>query len=218
MQFSELTIKLLLIFFPGIIAAFIVDNLTSHRERDFKIFLLHAFILGMSSYFPLYLIEWINNTIVRLNGLNASWKVSFLKYLTDGKNDINFSEVFWALVFSIIIGFGIVALINHNVFHKIAKRMKITKKFGSLDVWSHVFESPQTLWVVVRDISDDLMYEGWVSAFSDTYDTNELLLREVAVYRNSTAEKLYEIEGIYLTRKKDEIVIEFPKFEDDNNK
>lgn len=213
LQFSELTIKLLLIFFPGLIAAIIVDSLTSHKERDFKVFLLHSFIFGMSSYFPLYLLEWINNLIVKANGLTPAWKVSFIKYLTDGKTDINFSEVLGAMFFSILIGLATAALINHNVFHKVATRMKITKRFGSLDVWSYLFESKEIFWIVVRDLTNDLMYEGWVSAFSDTYDVNELFLQEVRVYRNSTAEMLYDLDGIYITRKKDELVLEFTRFE-----
>jgi len=65
----------------------------------------------------------------------------------------------------------------------------------------------------VRDFTRDLAYEGWVSAFSDTASDNEVLLRELVVYQSSTSLKLYDVESVYLSRKKDELTIEFRKGE-----
>jgi hypothetical protein len=65
--------------------------------------------------------------------------------------------------------------------------------------------------VVVRDLDHDLAYDGWVNAFSDTYDANELLLRDVKVYQSSSAQLLYELDSVYLTREKDELTIEVRK-------
>ena len=61
---------------------------------------------------------------------------------------------------------------------------------------------------MVRDFETDLAYEGWVNAWSDTYEVNELLLRDVKVYKSSTAELLYEVDSVYLTRAKDRLTIE----------
>lgn len=200
MQLSELTIRLLLIFFPGIISSLIIDNLISHREREFKIFLLYSFILGLASYFILYIIISINNFLVILRGLIPSWKVSFLNSLIDKKADINIKEVVIATLIAIILALLISALINHRLLHKFAKKLKISKRFGQLDVWSYVLDSPDIDWVIIRDLENDLMYQGWIEAFSDTYDTNELFIRDVKVYKNSTAEELYFMQGIYNKR------------------
>ncbi len=209
MQFSELTVRLLLIFFPGIIAALIVDNLTTHRERDFKQFLLHAFLLGLSSYFILYILLGVNNLIVTLKGLIPTWKVSFLTSLTNGKSPINITEVIVASVISILLAFLISFAINHKLLHRLAAKFKISKKFGHLDVWEYVFDSPDVEWITIRDIENDLMYQGWVEAYSDTRDKNELLLRDVIVYRNSTSEELYSVGALYITRDKDNLLLEF---------
>jgi hypothetical protein len=91
---------------------------------------------------------------------------------------------------------GGVAFVRTNNFHYLAARARVSKKFGDLDVWGFVFNSNATEWVVVRDIKYDLMYQGWVHAFSDTADDNELLLRR---HRTETRPQLsYTIEALYL--------------------
>jgi len=64
-------------------------------------------------------------------------------------------------------------------------------------------------WVTVRDHENDLIYDGWVQAFSDDSVDAELLLRDVSVYRNSTAEPLYQVGMMYVSRKRDDISLEF---------
>ena len=210
MQLTELTIRLLLIFFPGIIASIIIDSLTVHRGREFKLFILNSFILGLTSYFILYIIVSINNLIVQLMGLIPTWEVNFLNSLIDKTSNINIKEVIVANVIAIILAFIVSTAINYKILHRFAKKLKITKKFGQLDVWSYVFDSPDIGWIIVRDLENDLMYQGWVEAFSDTFDKNELFIREVLVYRNSTSEELYFMEGIYISKEQKSLVIEFP--------
>lgn len=216
MQFSELTIRLLLIFFPGILAALIIDSLTVHRGRDFKVFLLNSFIFGLASYFILYILISINNFFVKLKGLMPTYKVNFLNSLIDKNATIHIKEVIIATVLAILLAFLVSAAINYKILHRIAKKLKITKKFGQLDVWSYVFDSPDIDWIIVRDSKNDLMYQGWVEAFSDTYDNNELFIREVTVYRNSTSEELYIMEGIYITKDQNNLILEFPRIGNQN--
>jgi hypothetical protein len=56
------------------------------------------------------------------------------------------------------------------------------------------FDSPLNHWVVIRDIQNDLMYQGWVESFSDGLDNNEILLRDVKVFRNSDQDFLYPVQ------------------------
>ncbi|PES34155.1 DUF6338 family protein [Bacillus thuringiensis] len=210
MQFSELTVRLLLIFFPGIISALIVDKLTLHRGREFKEFLLNSFLLGLSSYFLFYMIIGLNNLIAELRGLVPTWKLHFLMSLTDRKVPINITEVIIATFIAIILAFLISFSINHKFLHRFAIKMKLSSKFAQLDVWAYVFDSPDIDWITVRDIENDLMYQGWVEAFSDTHDTNELFLRDVIVYKNSTGEELYSVGAMYITGYSNKLILECP--------
>jgi hypothetical protein len=209
-NFSELTIKLLLIFLPGIIATIIVDNLTTHRNRDFKYFIINSYLLGMLTYLLLNLLISINNSIVIWNGFEPTLKMKFLGNLLNMSDQISIKEVFFATLLAILIGIIVSVCINYKIFHQIAIKLGITRKFGDADVWQYTFNSPDITWVIVRNIDTDIMYQGWVHAFSDTCDINELFLRQVTVYKNSTGIKLYEMDGIYIKQNKDVLVLEFP--------
>ena len=65
-------------------------------------------------------------------------------------------------------------------------------------------------WVIIRDIKNDIMYEGWVQAFSDATEPDEIFLRNVKIYKNSTSKLMYETKGLYLSQKKENLLIEFP--------
>ena len=112
-------------------------------------------------------------------------------------------------------GLGVSLALNRHWINRLAKLIGVSKKFGDVDGWARTFNSSDLTdtWVVVRDFDHDLSFEGWVNAFSQTYDVNELLLRDVRVYQSSTATFLYAVESMYLTRAKDKLTIEFRRGE-----
>ncbi len=78
------------------------------------------------------------------------------------------------------------------------------------DVWNTIFNSndPNMSWVSITDNKLKLRYEGWVYKYSDTFKENELFLKDVIVY-NENDEELKRLPGLYITRKAEEITIEF---------
>lgn len=52
MSISEFTVKLMVIFLPGIIAFTIIDNLTTHNKTEISHRILYSFILGFICYCP----------------------------------------------------------------------------------------------------------------------------------------------------------------------
>jgi len=204
MEISEVTVRLLLIFFPGIICAMITDALTVHRERKLWSFLLNSFVLGLSTYILTFAL-W---------QLLAPCQVTIMESLLQlkangGKEDPAVVEIVAAILLSIPLALGVSYASNHKVLHRFGQWLRITKKFGDLDVWGYLFNSDIPEWVVVRDLDEDLAYEGWVEAFSDTADDNELFLRDVRVVNNSTGEELYRVGGLYLARARGRLTIEF---------
>ena len=67
---------------------------------------------------------------------------------------------------------------------QVANTLHICYKFGDVGVWDFAFSSDMPEWVVVRDQDNEIAYEGWVRAFSDSVDENELLLKDVRVCHN----------------------------------
>jgi hypothetical protein len=93
----------------------------------------------------------------------------------------------------------------------LAQKTGLTKKDADEDVWSSIFNLETTEWVVIRDYEKNLIFEGWVSKFSESFEKKELLLMEVKVYDNNTSEYLYDVPSIYISFNSDKIIIEFPK-------
>ena len=112
---------------------------------------------------------------------------------------------------SVLFGFVVSACISHKLLYRFAHKLQITRKFGDLDAWAFLMTSPDVpAWVIVRDLEHDLMYTGYVQLFSDSGERDELFLRDVTVYKNSTAEEWYQMPGLYLPRFRRDLLIEFP--------
>lgn len=208
MELSALTVRVVLLFFPGILCALVVQALTSNRERTTAQFLTSAFVFGVSTY-------------LLLAGLRAGWAaasrgmggpappaVTFFEVLTNEQARISWAEIAVSALTAVVLGASAAAALNHNVMHRVAARLGISRKFGDLDVWAFFLNSPQIRWISVRDLAADRVYQGWLDAFSDTGGEPQLLLRDVEVYQSSTGAKLYDRKRIYLTPDRHAAVIE----------
>jgi len=200
---TELTLRLALLFLPGIICALLVEKLVPTHQWSTARLALYSLVLGLACYLIYALLEalWFWNWPPSLDLLKS----------IAGSRSLDFTEIFLATLVAPFVGLLVSLALNRHWLNRFAKGIRVSDKFGDLDVWARTFNSSDAVWVVVRDLDHDLAYDGWVNAFSDTYDTNELLLRDVKVYQSSSAQLLYELDSVYLTREKDELTIEVRK-------
>jgi hypothetical protein len=109
MQISDLTLRVLLLFFPGVICCKLVDNLTVHKERSTAMFIVHSFILGISCYLLLYVLAWV---LVKGNALidrTLVFDIVFFDALTDSNTKLRWPEILMAaglsFPFALVISF-----------------------------------------------------------------------------------------------------------------
>ena len=88
--------------------------------------------------------------------------------------------------------------------------MRITNKFADLDVWSYIFNSPDNYWIRVRDYNKNIIYQGWVEAFSDSTGKDELLLTQVSRYDLRTGNPFADnqLERLYIPISRDDMTVE----------
>lgn len=81
---------------------------------------------------------------------------------------------------------------------------------GKGDIWDFVFSrsDPAVEYVHVRDLDRDIVYAGWVRAYSDTGRLRELLLTGAVVYGKNGEE--VGVPLLYLARPRSDVHIEFP--------
>lgn len=201
MDISEFAFNLLLIFFPGIICAYMVDMFTNHKERTQFQFVINAFLLGFGSYL-------LYAAIVYLCSPDKINSINFLHALSEGKVKISVKEILQVCAVAFFLGVAIIVINTHKLHFRLFQALNITNKFGEQDVWGLLMNSPATEWVTVRDNENNIMYDGWVKAFSDNSKEAELLLEDVSVYKNDTGTHLYDVDAQYLSLDRDKISIE----------
>lgn len=211
MAVSDLTLRLLLLFFPGLICHFVIEHLTVHRERKpYEVFLF-AYVYGVFSYVLYFLILcFCGASLTSDAGLRIPPQdVTFANALLHTNVDLSFLEIAKVTSIAVLVGIVFSTISTYKLLHRLARWAGITRKFGELDVWGFAV-STQARWVVLRDLENNLMYQGYLDTFSDDIDNGiQLILTQAAVYNETTGELLYEAPLVYLARKRDCLTIEF---------
>lgn len=203
MELSEFTFKIILLFIPGLISFIIFDALTSHPETKLHRVLIESLLFGFMSYFVYFL-------YTELPFIDTQF--SFLDTLTIENATLDFAEILKVSGLSILIALIFSFMSNRKWLYKISRKFRITGgKHGYVDLWSYVMDSDIPNWVIIRDIGNDLMYEGWVEGFSDSTEIDELFIRDVLVYKNSSGKLLYSSPALYIPTKRQNLTIEFPR-------
>lgn len=214
MEFSEFTFRLLLLFLPGVISFLIIKYLATYKEIKPFYFIINSFVLGFISYlFYGILLFFIN----LFPCISFNSEVRFFNTLINSNTNINsiidYHEIIIVSIVSIFLGFMISKFINDRYLYRFAKWIHFTNKFPEIDVWHHIFNSEGDVnWVIVRDLKFDLIYEGWISKYSDIPGENELFIRDVIVF-DADGVKLYETPGLYIARNRHDIIIDFPNID-----
>ena len=210
MNVTEFTFRILIIFFPGIIAYFISNALTIHRKGEtYHFLIIRSFVLGVLSYIILYLLNFLYGIIVSFLGVEHEFAIQIFTVSLGDKPPVSYTEIIWATILAIPMSFVLALAQNKKWLNRVAKSLKVTRKIGDIDLWNFVLDSPDTKWIVVRDIKYNLAYQGRIEGFSETFNENELFLSEVLVLQNDTGEKLYEVDALYLSRDPKDRTIEF---------
>jgi Family of unknown function (DUF6338) len=208
MNLSEFAFRIICIFIPGLIAFNIVNKLSFHKEFKTPDILLGALTYGFICYLIYYCVFIILIPIIFPFFPRQTFY--FTESLTNSQAKLNIQEIAIATLLAIPTGLISTALVNSKLLFKFASKLRISDKLDDIGVWNKAFEASLNHWVIVRDIESNLMYRGWVESFSDGLDGNEILLRDVEVYRNSDGNLLYPVPGLYISlSKEDNLRIEF---------
>ncbi len=203
---TELTLKLIIILIPGAIATIVFGKLILHKEWSNFRFTLYSVLFGIFSYLILQII---------IESINLALKcsipdLSIWKTLTNTKL-IPYKEVLYSSIISIILAFIVSLMENKKWIYRFAKTLKVSNKYGGENLFSRFLNESDTEYIYLRDIKNNLTYHGWVKSFSENATLSEIKLAEVSVYSYEESESLYEVDEIYLSLDKANIIIEKAK-------
>ncbi|MET0016472.1 DUF6338 family protein [Oscillibacter sp.] len=214
MELSNFTFKLLFIFLPGIIAVIVISSFKDNDEEKPNMyqFFINSLIYGLFSYIVLYNIYGLINVLFK-----TQLKMVFLDLLWNDNFSLDYNEVLYAAIIAVALSLIISKLYNSGAIFRFAGKIGISKSTGAFDVWNNIMrkkvQGEEPCWIVVRNKANDTIYEGCLSECSTTHNEAELVLENVKVYKNETAELCYDIDSVYLSFQKDNVVLEFPRLE-----
>lgn len=220
MEISDFTLRIILLFIPGIVCMTIVNQLVEYEEQKIFDYIVKTLICSFLAYSLVSVCAEIIDLIIyilhyySLTNYTSDLKVIFLDCLTNKELGISFFEIIITSVLSIPLAFFISWFLNKKKLFRIAQDLHCSNKFGDIDVWSYIFNSDKSFYVVIRDHDHNLMYQGFATAFSKSHKDNELLLLNVSVYTNNEATHLYDIDMMYITRDSSNLTIEFRGIEE----
>lgn len=208
MDVSSLTVKIIVLLLPGIVAALLVEKITVHKAWGQFRFLLYSIVLGAISYAIL-------SVVVDIYNLSVSTRyhvtLTFWQSLFSTTQAVNPLEVIFSVVTSILIAVLASVAITKNWVIRVARMAKFTEKYGDESLYYFSLNSPEISWVWVKLAEEGLLYEGWRESFSEDANVREILLRSVKVYRLEDSQYLYDLPAVYLSMARNKVIIEIPK-------
>ena len=215
MEISELTLKLIIILFPGAIATIIIEKLTIHKVWSPFKFIINSIIMGIFSYLGLQLIQFSHvffyNLIPNCNNLKYI-NLTIWNSIENSKI-IPFDEVLYSSLFGVIVGAIGTKFETSKILNTFGKKLKITNKYGQENLFSYFLNNDETIYIYLRDYKNNRTYFGYIKSFCETENTNEILMGDVTLYTCDTSELMYEIDEVYLSYEKTELFIEKAKVE-----
>ena len=208
MDISALFIRIFVLALPGLVGSLFYRTLRGGpQQKDWRDLAEITFFALLS--YALY--GAVLEGLQAVGAVDARASLNALQALFDEDIPIRWGEVVVASLCGVVLAIAASYADTYKLVNRFGQWIKATKLYGDEDVWSFFHNSPDTEpWVFVRDHKLDLVYYGWIGAFSESESERELLLRDVQVYSNTTDEYLYDVDVMYVARERHDFTIEVP--------
>ncbi len=206
---SQLFVLITLILLPGVTAAIFVDKLTVHRKWDSFRYSLYSVVLGTVSYSLLQVLYYIQDMItVKAPGIPKWTNLHIWDAALRSDPTLSGFEIVLAVLLSFPLALGVSLVVNFKLINKLGKKLGVSTKFGDENLFSYYLNTEEIDWVYVRDVTNNLTYQGRVESFSENTEIQEIVLSEVTVFRYEDSAELYSVPTIYLARPAGNYIIE----------
>lgn len=200
-----------LLFLPGLFARIILGKFLFYRQKTAFDFIVSSFFLGILSYCLVFIVRCLVH-VVCFRCLPSLVDVPFVISSVKNNSTIDLYEVLYATIASVVVVIIIAYVETNKMVHRVGCFLKLTNRVAEPDIWGYALDSNAlntTEWATIRNKKINVMYQGRVLAFSDSFREAEILLSDVSVYKNTEGEFLYSVDMLYLTLEPSDIEIEF---------
>lgn len=198
MTVSDFSLKLLLLFLPGLVSFILINELSVHKETKNIHWFVYSILLGLFSYVILYII-----------GLCIKVEITFWSNLINDNKIIDYNEIIVSTLIGCILGIAVTITINNGYFFRIFSFIGITKKHGYSDTLSYFLGLYEAKYLTVTDWEKKIRIVGELVAVSEPSDRHdEIVLQDCTIYDLESGENLYDVPVFYLAQSFDKVTIE----------
>lgn len=211
------TLKLLLIFAPGLIGMAIYNHLVCKSKQTFEYFIVYSILFGIISYASVNVLISVINLIIKhfLESTIPMFDFSqFFNIIKSSQPDFSISLThFWLTCLTAIsLSILFTILVNKCWIYKVLNFFKISNRDSAFQVWNKIFgDEANDNWVMVVDYKNNKIYDGRLYHHSDYSEENEMFLKGVIIYDLTTKKELERCRGLYLSRADKETTLIVPK-------
>ncbi len=214
MTVDSTLVGILVLLMPGLIGRLVFLRLKANRPRTAWQAFVEVFLFAFASYIiaGILLSSTSVSNVPQGRPLSAIVGSQNIEAIYQGTDRIDWAELYLAILVAVAVAVITAWAHNKKLINRFGRWTGITRSFGDEDVWEYIHNSPDIDWVYVRDRLQGLTYYGQVDKYSDSYRPRELALSNVIAYDNVTGERLYALDGAYISRATDETTIEIPLY------
>lgn len=209
---DELSIKIIMILFPGIITTMLLDKITEHKPwNNFK-YSIFIIFYGVMSYFIIQIL-YIVHLFYEVGKVGFDMKDVKILNVWDFNNketkEIPYQEIIKAGFVSFLLGIFISYIDHKECFSSLLLKLGITNKYGSYSTNYQLLKSTRNNWIDITIWDKNLFIRGIVISINETDGFCELCINnaEVFIIYNDSIESLYKVDYISLSEKPDNLLI-----------
>ena len=206
-MFDNNVIKILLIFFPGIVGVILINYaINTYKSFELYLGLLYSFVLGVLSYIT---IPFLNKIFPCISLFEVNGDIF--------KMDISEKGIFLALIISIIYSIIIIKVIDKELYHTFLRKIGVSRTAGKKYILKNLYTTTDnelsalvSNYVDIRFQNKDLTYSGTIKLI-DIHDNDfiEILLENAGAIYNNNEDFSYTVKSVIICEKLENLIIEY---------
>ena len=204
-MFDNNVIKILLIFFPGIVGVILINYaINTYKSFELYLGLLYSFVLGVLSYIT---IPFLNKIFPCISLFEVNGDIF--------KMDISEKGIFLALIISIIYSIIIIKVIDKELYHTFLRQIGVSRTAGKKYILKNLYTTTDnelsalvSNYVDIRFQNKDLTYSGTIKLI-DIHDNGfiEILLENAGAIYNNNEDFSYTVKSVIICEKLENLII-----------
>lgn len=209
---NELSIKIIMILFPGIITTMLLDKITEHKPWDNFKYSIFIIFYGVMSYSILQF-YYMADLFYEVGKTGFDMKNVKILNVWDFNNqeikEIPYQEIIKAGFVSFLLGLFISYIDHKEYFSSLLLKLGITSKYGNYSTNYQLLKLKRNDWMDITIWDKDLFIRGVVVSINETDGFCELCISDAEIFliSDNGMESLYKVDYISLSEKVDNLFI-----------